>query len=509
MIRTLRAQALLLLAGMLGASVSTARPLKIGPRELPALRNAIFIQGNGEAADLVDSSGHAIDFAALYRGNTARRPSQLQRDLEGKQKILGGPDSIVVAGPNYDYSEYLRGLFAGFEESRKKRILLWIHGARNPIGNSPKRTLALVSSLDSTDFYPICINWQSSDLTSYTTHLTYARPAKRNFLEKGWRVLKPPLILVHDLGQGVARLPLSIYGDISRIGTSFVSDRKALTTTVDNLTYSRGALKGGNRYVSAGWSLVTLPVRSVFMLFINAGGPGEWESFQHSTHEMFRTDQDLISTKAVPEIKRPSGALAAFMDSLSEHVPANSGIKITLVGHSMGSMVSCEMLRYKPKLPVDNIVFMAAACKVHDLFDTIVPFMEQPAHDSTAFSNLMLHRCNDLDETFVPYLGDLIYRGSLLTWIDDFLENTESPIERTLGRDENAVPATRFVPKEVRNRISFRTFGRNDALELAQLGSSKRVPQHHGDFSLPRTRFWQVDFQKPAGAVSDATPGRN
>src|SRR5262245_17561570 len=125
MIRTLRAQALLLLAGMLGASVSTARPLKIGPRELPALRNAIFIQGNGEAADLVDSSGHAIDFAALYRGNTARRPSQLQRDLEGKQKILGGPDSIVVAGPNYDYSEYLRGLFAGFEKSRKKRILLW------------------------------------------------------------------------------------------------------------------------------------------------------------------------------------------------------------------------------------------------------------------------------------------------------------------------------------------------------------------------------------------------
>jgi pimeloyl-ACP methyl ester carboxylesterase len=478
-----------------------SKPLTIPRADVQALRHAIFIRGDGYPANLVDDRGKLFDFDSLYTGDRARGQTELKDSISARQEQMVGPDLVRPKALNFSYRAYLHGLFDGLEHSGKHKILLWVHGARNPLGSSPDRTIELVDSLnDKSEYYPICINWQSSDVSSYWAHLTYVRPAHRNWVERGWVAIKAPLVLTHDLARGVARTPLNVYDDISRTWTSVHCDRKPMRCDSDGLVHSRGAATdGGGRYLRAGWSLVTLPVRTVCMAIISAGGPGEWQSFRHSTEEMFQTDHDMRTTDAPLGYAPDHGALAEFMDSLEVHLdgrqngPESLQFRITLVGHSMGTIVACEMLRHDSDLPIDNIVYMAAACRVHDLFDVVVPFLERPEHQKTRFYDLMLHQCSELDETFVPYAGDFIYRGSLLTWIDDFLDTSESPLDRTLGREENVMPAGHLVPKDVRGRVVLKTFGRNDPAEMKQLNLN-HLPMAHGEFSQAHMRFWEQEF---------------
>ena len=98
----------------------------------------------------------------------------------------------------------------------------------------------------------------------------------------------------------------------------------------------------------------------------------------------------------------------------------------------------------------------------------------------------------------MPFLGDVVYRGSLLTWIDDFLSTSESPMERTLGRDENILPVAALVPDTLRGRVTLKAFGRGDPLEARLY---KRVPLRHGDFSDSTVAAWRPEFWEPDSAV--------
>ncbi|MCI5146916.1 MAG: hypothetical protein D3923_15685, partial [Candidatus Electrothrix sp. AR3] len=45
--------------------------------------------------------------------------------------------------------------------------------------------------------------------------------------------------------------------------------------------------------------------------------------------------------------------------------------KLTIIGHSMGTILAAEFLRLFPEAHFDRIVFMAAACPVRALSDSI------------------------------------------------------------------------------------------------------------------------------------------
>ncbi|MBI3058550.1 MAG: hypothetical protein HYY81_04475 [Deltaproteobacteria bacterium] len=47
----------------------------------------------------------------------------------------------------------------------------------------------------------------------------------------------------------------------------------------------------------------------------------------------------------------------------NDHIP----IEITLVGHSMGTIVADEILRAFPKIPFERIVYLASASSVRDV----------------------------------------------------------------------------------------------------------------------------------------------
>ena len=148
---------------------------------------------------------------------------------------------------------------------------------------------------------------------------------------------------------------------------------------------------------------------------------------------------------------------------------------ITIIGHSMGAIVACELLQRFHALPVDNVVFEAAACSVSNFKTNVIPFLEeQNVHVQIAtlkgedptnvvkthVYNLCLHDDAENAEKN-PGEFDLSQRGSLLTWIDTLYQSPESENDRTFGRWVNAILATDDLPSDVLDRITIKEFGRD------------------------------------------------
>ena len=153
--------------------------------------------------------------------------------------------------------------------------------------------------------------------------------------------------------------------------------------------------------------------------------PAHWKSFAKNLRKSLR----LINPKADPQ----RGLIPLPID-------------VTLIGHSMGTMVLNEWLRRdlleSKNLSYANIVYMAAACSVRDFGRAVVPYLLQ--HAQTQFYNLMLHPLADLRERRRAF--DTPPRGSLLVWLDSFLADPQTPLDRTMGRWDNIISATELIP---------------------------------------------------------------
>ena len=141
----------------------------------------------------------------------------------------------------------------------------------------------------------------------------------------------------------------------------------------------------------------------------------------------------------------------------------------------MGAIVACELLQRFHMLPVDNVVFEAAACSVSNFKTNVIPFLEEQnlraqmatpnGNDptnvvKTHIYNLCLHDDAENAEKNPGEL-DLSQRGSLLTWIDTLYQSPESENDRTFGRWVNAILATDDFPSDILDRITIKEFGRD------------------------------------------------
>jgi hypothetical protein len=173
---------------------------------------------------------------------------------------------------------------------------------------------------------------------------------------------------------------------------------------------------------------------------------------------------------------------------------------VTLVAHSAGSLVINEWLRRdlleQRSKKYSHIVYLAAACTVRDFSRAVVPYlMESP---DTQFYNLMLHPLAEVRERQRFY--DLPPRGSLLVWLDEFLTEPQTPLDRTLGRWDNIISAAEVIPKSVRGQVTLRAFALApyDSVQRP-VGAENYGPQEHGQFRRaygPRSGqpYWCSDF---------------
>ncbi len=197
------------------------------------------------------------------------------------------------------------------------------------------------------------------------------------------------------------------------------------------------------------------------------------------------------------------GAVEQFLTELEKGLGPNpeQRYSITLVGHSMGTIVSNRIVINHPKLPFDRIIYMAAACSIKECQAAVGPYLRE--NTRAQFYNLSLHpyaevaEANPSIETSKPNAADyalasagyLVPRGSLLVWLDSFFTKPVTLEDRRLGKWDAAIKNAGIFPGEVRNRVHFKMFPIGDPDQ----------PSKHGAFASENfsRRFWKRDFQEP------------
>ncbi len=382
-------------------------------------------------------------------------------------------------------------------------------------------------------YFPIFINWRSFLFSSYSEHLFSTRQGEQWSLPVG--IASSPFVFLGDVGRAISRAPMVWIYEInnalaSHRGTSFFKvkppvykhyvelkkrmeevDKNQIHISIgkdhgppvtrfrrsEDLTkkgkyYYRQApdgslLEGGAMTASY---LLTLPTKFLSSPAIDSYGKPAWDIMNRRTELLRHQPQEYLDTTS----GNRTGAIAKFLDKLVTKFPKSkdsntSDIEVTLIGHSMGTIISNWMIAdYGTKLNLKNIVYMAAASTISDFERQVVPYLGSKAGEQTEFYNLTLHPRQEARERNV---FDLSPRGSLLVWIDNYLSNPENFLDRTLGRWDNIIVASHIFPKEIRCRIHIKAFSVNKWSN----NDFKDNPQNHGDFS--DSTFWKKEFWEP------------
>lgn len=434
------------------------------------------------------------------------------------------------------YEEYLRGLFEDLvrnapTKGNRKQILLFVHGGLNTQVGTVERAMELMRVIPRQDYYPIFVNWQSSLFSSYFDHLLYVRQGESwDGLGVMTMPVFVPLYFGVDVARAIARAPIVWYflaqnfaksvgsteeiREAEQIAKQLEEEYRANPAgDVVKMAYDReDRRENWDAVLSHTTSMLTVPTKLIGSMFIDAFGKSAWDIMLRRAHMLYHTEREFYESQKVAidqgkkEIPtshiKADGALSVFLRQLQDVVRRNGGVEaweVTLVAHSMGTIVLNQMIREfglatvvesdgktsrtRVALPFDHIVYMAGAATVRDYQDSLFPYLRENRH--ARVYHLTLHPKAEVRERFdpgVPYL-DLPPRGSLLAWVDDFLSAPETPLDRTVGRFENLLTAVHNTPDELRGRVYIKSFG---------VGRDVRAPQKHGDFTA-HLKFWKPE----------------
>jgi hypothetical protein len=498
------------------------------------------IEAPPEHIIMINSQGHAIDPTGNLFCQTG---SQLCKGWH-VPIWLADYDELGQDGRE-DYDEYLDGLFASLRKhsdaknNGKRKVLIFVHGGMNKQKDAIERAAQLSPRIknDSDHYYPIFINWDSSFLSSYYDHLFHVRQGVyyRSWQLRAW--VLAPFYFLADMGRMIAQTPMLWLNELAKIELGewlreHVSARLAsfIGSTIEE-DYKRVAEELATAYAanpngqvmafahgidkqkfwpemfwsSTTWFL-TLPFKILSAPIIDAFGESSWRVNLHRTRVLFHTETESAA-EAGGQFRNPAGALAVFMNRLVREYHADQALipprewEITLVGHSMGTIVLNETIRrfgvvnVKDKngnsieavLPFHQIAYMAAACTVRDYEDSVFPYLKK--NKRAQFYHLTLHEEAEERER-VPFPSqcfDLLPRGSILVWLDDFMADPMTYLDRTLGGYATLMLAAHNTPDTIRRQISIKAF---DAGETVQ------APQVHTDF-VNKFIFWKPECWKP------------
>jgi pimeloyl-ACP methyl ester carboxylesterase len=397
------------------------------------------------------------------------------------------------------------------------RVTIFIHGGLNFQVGTIKRAAALAPLMarDETVGYPLFINWPSSLYATYGEHLFSVREGRESPSPLG--ILTWPLVLLTDTITAVARAPVVwMYGArnaLDSVGFDFSEHDAAKDrpggSTLPEVRRGRDDPPWCFRAMRSTGVLLWAPLRAVTSPLVDAFGRPAWENMKRRTTMLFHTRSEFRGaapsmTKAPDQQSSPGdpgldlavgaaqGDLARFFRYLQGEMDAahgKAGWEITLIAHSMGTIVANEIICTFPDLPVENVVYMAAACSVRDYQNSVFPLLRR--RPSANVWNLVLNETAEVDERVCDYF-EFVPRGSLLAWIDSYFESPETWLDRTAGRWTNLM-ATEHLSwnledadrRPIRPRIHFKEFD-----HLAS--DDPQNPEKHGEFA--EAKFWLRSF---------------
>lgn len=389
-------------------------------------------------------------------------------------------------------------IVSGPNATRYDEIAFIVHGGlvsrSRGLEEAIELTRAMVKDnvLNKYSRYPIFLNWRSGAIDAYADQTWSIRKGKREPLIGP---ITAPIELASDLGRGIADTPASggLEGArlVSSIGESINACQSTRGGEIDAAVICPTA-RGAPPSTETIAYFVSTPVRILAAPIINGPGRSAWENMVRRTRNpVWREESDEERTGA-SRAMLTKGAGARLFDAISvrEQGFDIANYPITLIGHSMGTMVLSDLVRAHPRLPYSNIVYMAAAMSIRDFSQTVEPVLQDrpsPALATDAskapavrFFNLSLLPKREARE--LSGYG-LLPSGSLLEWIDEMYTPPTTPLDRTLGKWVNVRDIIHTFTPDARGRMTFKVFG-----------DSPGEPDKHGDFNEVHMCFWRDSF---------------
>ncbi len=423
----------------------------------------------------IDSEGRLVD-------PVTRRPIS--------DKMIEGPAGrSAVEG---EESRYVSRIIENYERHPGYELIVFVHGGLTSFDESGARFSRFKSEMLCEQKYPLFISWDSKWGPNYADHLFFVRRGVQN---KALGVLSSPVVLIEDLARSIVRLPVSTYNVI--FGHRFQGREER---AVEEATQ---ALASGKRILLhlppnekhetpriATWSnpLWWNPSKLVVAPFIDGFGTGAWGSMLRRTDLVLRKrrDDDYYQGRI------PGTAVSRFFEAWEERFgngPIDERASVTLIGHSLGTMIANEIVAEYPEINFSSIVYMAAALRVRDIATVIEPYLLR--NPSAEFFNLSLSPTREISES--QFL-DFVPRGSLLIWIDQTFADIHSFRDRTAGYWRNIVRSApdMFIEDGFASRV-----------HLTMFGTHGPGPKKHGDFE--EYRFWRKGYwiQEECTLISD------
>jgi hypothetical protein len=440
-------------------------------------------------------------------------------------------------------------------ETKQKKILIYIHGGLNSHKESlelaAKRVCRMASSKNEVRYYPIFVNWDSEPFGSLRDHFFLVRQGEAHTLIGP---LTSPIIALEDFGKiPIRALPdwyyQFIHNDFNTVGIAeknydstcpqklkikclnlkyqlecnSINALYCAAKTQDIIHISLDVVDNSpnfeSKYIKPAIYFLTLPTTKLVLTPIVAElGRPAWDIMVRRTTTLFsKPDEFDLRNKLVKDDAKNSeealkninsshtGALATFLEELNNKSKDHPEREIVLIGHSMGTIVLNNVIRdrkYIDNLNISDIVYMAAACSIRDFTTSVVPLLQVQEEFNPCAGNLLSHKTKFYNLTLHPISEasernafDLVQRGSLLEWIDNYYTSPTHNIDRTLGKWRNIIQSLHVIPKEIRYRVTIKGFGYGD--------KNLYGPQKHGEFNefnvsddldKKTWNFWDEDF---------------
>ena len=401
----------------------------------------------------------------------------------------------IIPASNYNYSNHVASIINSIKKSGKSNILIFVFGGMNSIDATLEKSYGLATAItNSSDYYPILINWESSLFDAYYEHLMWNRRGLYS------TYLGPPLApfyLLADLGRAVTRLPINLVYQTISAPEDYDIESEFNETEQASIEKMKLRIYAGKDYTplysKIARSIVYtcgFPVRLFTTPLIDACGKSAWDIMLKRTRTAFQKQQENEinfnkKTKQLAFIPR-NGAFAILMNALQNLYTNDNKYVFTLIGHSLGPVMLNEMIRRYPTLPYKNIVYLAASCTIRDTRYALNPYAN--IHTNFTFYNLCI---NENADRYDMMWFAVLPRGSILEWIDTFLGDPLTYDDLTLGKWSNSLRVLQSINPKFRKQVVIKAFGINDPETNTIILDE---PQQHTDFSDPNLRFWLPSF---------------
>lgn len=332
------------------------------------------------------------------------------------------------------------------------------------------RAIRADNNRNARDQYPIFLNWRSGGIDAYREQTFAIRKGERN---EAVAIPTSPVEIASDIGRGIADMPglgaLEATRLLDTFGKAF--DECSTDAASPAKTICPESMQGNKTPALRTAQYIGLtPVRVLTSPFVNGMGRTAWENMVRRTRNPFWRETSKGELKP--------GIVKELFDDLCRADSPLASRRLTLIGHSMGSMILSDVLRAYPECRYRNIVFMGAALSIRDFDRTVIPVLSN-GRDSHFYNLSLLPTAEAREMSF----GGTIPSGSLLEWIDEMYTPPTTRFDRTFGKWVNVRGVLKTLSSNALEKMTLRVFGTDEG-----------QPKEHGDFNNADMCFWREEF---------------